>query len=60
MGKLLLAAAPIETLIKAIRESSWGGAGAREDVVSSGYVGAGGGEREMDLRVNMAGDLMWT
>lgn len=27
MSKLLLAAAPIETLIKAIRESSWGGAG---------------------------------
>lgn len=27
MSKLLLAAAPIETLIKAIRGSSWGGAG---------------------------------
>lgn len=27
MSKLLLVAAPIETLIKAIRESSWGGAG---------------------------------
>lgn len=27
MSKLLLAAAPIETLIKAIRGSSWGGVG---------------------------------
>lgn len=39
MSKLLLAAAPIETLIKAIRGSSWGGAGGWEDVVNSGYVG---------------------
>lgn len=46
MSKLLLAAAPIETLIKAIRESSWGGAGGWEDVVNSGYVGTGGGETE--------------
>lgn len=36
MSKLLLAAAPIETLIKAIRGSSWGGAGGWEDVVNSG------------------------
>lgn len=45
MSKLLLAAAPIETLIKAIRGSSWGGAGGWEDVVNSGYVGTsrGGG-----------------
>lgn len=46
MSKLLLAAAPIETLIKAIRGSSWGGAGGSEDVVNSSYVVADGGERE--------------
>lgn len=50
MSKLLLAAAPIETLIKAIRGSSWGGAGGWEDVVNSGYVGTGRGERERDRR----------
>lgn len=45
MSKLLLAAAPIETLIKAIRGSSWGGAGGWEDVVNSGYVGTDVRER---------------
>lgn len=44
MSKLLLVAAPIETLIKAIRESSWGGAGGWEDV-NSGYIGTDREER---------------
>lgn len=38
MSKLLLAAAPIETLIKAIRLSNRGGAGGPEDVVNSSYT----------------------
>lgn len=38
MSKLLLAAAPIETLIKAIRLSNRGGAGDPEDVVNSSYT----------------------
>lgn len=61
MSKLLLAAAPIETLIKAIRGSSWGGAGGWEDVVRSGYVGTGGRARaKAASRGNMVEDLMWT
>lgn len=38
MSKLLLAAAPIETLIKAIKGSSWGGARG-EEAVSCVYTG---------------------
>lgn len=41
MSKLLLAAAPIETLIKAIKGSSWGGAWG-EEAVSCVYTGVTG------------------
>lgn len=41
MSKLLLAAAPIETLIKAIKGSSWGGAWG-EEAVSCVYTGVAG------------------
>lgn len=41
MSKLLLAAAPIETLIKAIKGSSWGGAGG-EEAVSCVHTGVAG------------------
>lgn len=50
MSKLLLAAAPIETLIKAIKGSSWGGARGWEDVVNSGCIGTGGIESEQGSR----------
>lgn len=59
MSKLLLAAAPIETLIKAIRLSNRGGAGGPEDVVNSSYTSTsveknttlrrGGGESCVDI-----------
>lgn len=59
MSKLLLAAAPIETLIKAIKGSSWGGAWG-EEAVSCVYTGVAGRVSVHGcLKGNKAGDHLW-
>lgn len=59
MSKLLLAAAPIETLIKAIKGSSWGGAGG-EEAVSCVHTGVAGRVSEHGrARGNEVGERLW-